>query len=171
MKSYIDGHTAMRAKASNDFEKDFFKLMNNASFGKTMENIRNRCQFDLVNNERRLLKLISRPNAKRSIRYNEDLIGIEMDKTRLLLNKPIYLGASVLDLSKLLMAEFHNDFIKKTYGDKAQLLFTHTDSLCYEIETEDFRADWKAHMDLFDLMGLNRPIPFSVRPIRRSQAR
>jgi hypothetical protein len=77
-----------------------------------------------------------------------------MDKTRLLLNKPIYLGASVLDLSKLLMAEFHYDFIKKTYGDKAQLLFTDTDSLCYEIETEDLWADWKPHMDLFDFSGL-----------------
>jgi len=84
------------------------------------------------------------------MRFNENLVGIEMDKTSLTLNKPIYLGAAVLDLSKLLMAEFHYDFIKEKYGDKARLLFTDTDSLCYEIETEDLWADWKPHMDLFD---------------------
>jgi len=150
MKSYIDFNTTKRASSNTDFEKDFFKLMNCAAYGKTMENLRNRFNFELVSNERKFLKLTSRPNAKRSIRFNENLVGIEMGKTSLMLNKPIYLGAAVLDLSKLLMAEFHYDFIKNNYGDKAQLLFTDTDSLCYEIETDDLWADWKPHMDLFD---------------------
>jgi len=155
MKSYIDFNTAKRTAGKTDFEKDFYKLMNNAAFGKTMENLRGRFNFELVNNERRLLKLTSRPNAKRAIRFNEDLVGLEMGKTSLLLNKPIYLGAAILDLSKLLMAEFHYDFIKKMYGDNARLLFTDTDSLCYEIECEDLWTDLKPHSDLFDFSDNN----------------
>jgi hypothetical protein len=139
MKPYIDFNTKKRSQPGiSDFEKDFFKLMNNAAFGKTMENLRNRVDIKLVNNEKKLTKLTSKANFKRvNNKINDSLIAVEMGKTNLMLSKPIYVGASILDQSKILMANFHYEYIKKAYGDKAKLLFTDTDSLCYVIETED----------------------------------
>lgn len=141
LKPYIDLNTNLRAKATNDFEKDFFKLMNNSVFGKTMENIRNRVDIHLVTNERDAKKLISKPNFKHRNTFCENLAAIHMKKTKLVFNKPVYLGMTILDLSKTLMYDFHYNYIKPKYGEKAKLLFTDTDSLCYEIETKDFYKD------------------------------
>ena len=141
MKPYIDMNTELRTKAKNNFEKDHYKLMNNSVFGKTMENIRNRVNVKLVNNEEKARKLIAKPNYKSCKIFSENLISIHMKKTSLLMNKPVYLGACILDLSKTIMYDFHYNYIKPKYGDKAKLLFTDTDSLMYEIETEDFYKD------------------------------
>ena len=141
MKPYIDMNTKLRAKAKNNFEKDFYKLMNNAVFGKTMENIRNRKDVKLVNSVEKLRKLIAMPNFVNRKIFSENLISVHMKKTNLLMNKPVYLGMCILDLSKTVMYEFHYNYIKEKYGDKAKLLFTDTDSLMYEIETEDFFKD------------------------------
>ena len=151
MKPYIDMNTKLRAKAKNNFEKDFYKLMNNAVFGKTMENIRNRKDVKLVNSVEKLRKLIAMPNfANRKI-FSENLISVHMKKTNLTMNKPVYLGMCILDLSKTVMYEFHYKYIKEKYGDKAKLLFTDTDSLMYEIETEDFYKDISGDVkDRFD---------------------
>ena len=112
--------------------------MNNSVFGKTMETIRNRVDIQLVNNKMKAKKLAAKPNYIHCTIFDENLVAIHMKKTKLVFNKPVYLGMCILDLSKTLMYDFHYNYIKKKYGPKAKLLFTDTDSLAYEIETEDF---------------------------------
>ena len=151
MKPYIDMNTNLRANAKNNFDKDFFKLMNNSVFGKTMENIRNRVNVKLVNTKEKARKLIAKPNFKSCKVFNENLISVHMKKTSLVMNKPVYLGACILDLSKTIMYDFHYNYIKSMYKDKAKLLITDTDSLMYEIETEDFFKDISGDVkDRFD---------------------
>ena len=148
LKSYIDTNTKLRAKAINSFEKDFFKLMNNSVFGKTMENIRNRVNVKLVNKAK---KLVAMPNFRNLNIFCEELVSVHMKKTSLTMNKPTYLGMCILDLSKTIIYDFHYNYIKQKYGDKAKLLFTDTDSLMYEIETEDFYKDISGDVkDRFD---------------------
>ena len=92
LKEYIDMNTNLRAKAKNEFERDFFKLMNNSVFGKTMENIRNRVDIQLVNNKMKAKKLAAKPNYMHCTIFDENFIAIHMKKTKLVFNKPIYLG-------------------------------------------------------------------------------
>ena len=141
LKPYIDKNVILRTQAKNEFEKDFFKLMNNAVFGKTMENIRNRVNIKLINTEEQLKKLVAKPNYESRKIFNENLVSVHMKKTSLTMNKPVYLGMCILDLSKTLMFDFHYKYIKPKYGNKAKLLFTDTDSFLYEIQTEDFYKD------------------------------
>ena len=141
LKPYIDLNTDLRAKATNDFEKDFFKLMNNSVFGKTMENIRNRVDIRLVTRESQAKKLTCKPNYQHHTIFSKNLAAVHMKKVKLKFNKPVYLGMSILDLSKTLMYDFHYNYIKPKYGERAKLLFTDTDSLAYEIETKDFYRD------------------------------
>ena len=143
MKKYIDLNTELRMKGTTDFEKDFFKLMNNSVFGKTMENVRNRINVKLVINEKACNKLAKRSNFKSVNIFHENLIAVHMEKTTVRLNKPIQIGMTILDLSKTLMYRFHYDYVKPKWGSKAALLFTDTDSLCYEIQTDDFYEDIK----------------------------
>ena len=141
LKPYIDKNTSLRALAKNNFEKDFFKLMNNSVFGKTMENIRNRVNVKLVNSEEQLKKLIAKPNYNSRKIFSENLVSVHMKNTSLTMNKPVYLGMSILDLSKTVMYDFHYKYIKPKYGNHVKLLFTDTDSFLYEIQTEDFYKD------------------------------
>ena len=133
LKTYIDFSTDKRKVAKNSFEKDFFKLMNNSVFGKTMENLRKRSNIELVTNEKRFLKLTSKPTFVSSKIFDENLVGGNMKSERLLLNKPSYVGMCILDLSKSLMYDFHYNYITKKYTD-CQLLFTDTDSLFYALQ-------------------------------------
>ena len=138
LKSYIMKNTALRAQAKNAFEKDFFKLMNNSVFGKTMENIRNRVDVRLVNDKKCLQKLTTKPNFNHLTIFDENLAAVRMKRTKLLFNKPVYCGMTILDISKTLIYDFHyNYYILPKYGEKQKLPFTDTDSLMYEIETED----------------------------------
>ena len=141
LEKFITLNTNLSMEAKNKFEKDFFKLMNNSVFGKTMENIRNRVDIKLVNNKKQAEKLSAKPNFNHCNIFSKDLIAIHMKKTNLYFNKSIYLGMCILDLSKTLMYDFNCNYIKQKYGDKAKLLFTDTDSLVYEIQTEDFYKD------------------------------
>ncbi len=150
LKPYIDFNSTKRSLSKSEFEKAFYKLMNNAVFGKTMENVRNRIDFHIVNNERSAEKYTARPTYKYTKYFNENLVGIELKKTEVVLDKPIIVGMSVLDLSKTLMYQFHYKTIKQKYGNKAKLLFTDTDSLCYHIETEDVYKDMQEQKDLYD---------------------
>ena len=151
LKPYIDKNVILRTQAKNEFDKDFFKLMNNAVFGKTMENIRNRVNIKLINTEEQLKKLVAKPNYESRKIFNEKLVSVHMKKTSLTMNKPVYLGMCILDLSKTLMFDFHYKYIKPKYGNKAKLLFTDTDSFLYEIQTEDFYKDISGDVrDRFD---------------------
>ena len=160
MKEYIDFNTNKRREAKNDFEKDFFKLMNNAVFGKTMENLRKRVDVKLVNNEKKLMKWIARPTYVSSKIFNENLMAIHKIKEKLVLNRPSYVGMCILDLSKVLMYDFHYNYIKNKYGDDAKLLFTDTDSLTYEIEGHDIYEDFWRDKVMFDFSGYPRNSPF-----------
>ncbi|CAG2225697.1 unnamed protein product [Mytilus edulis] len=150
LKTYIEFNTNMRKQANNDFEKDFFKLM--LVFGKCMENLRARMNLRLINSasEEKLKKLVAQPSFLCCQIFNEDLVGVHNQQINLTLNKPIYAGQAILDLSKRLMYEFHYKVMKPQYGDKINLLFTDTDSLCYEILTDDVYEDMKPIKDLFD---------------------
>ena len=142
MEPYIRKNTELRKTAVNSFEKDFFKLMNNSVFGKTIENIRKRQNIILIDNRAKALKLSSRPNFDRATIFDRNLIAIHMKKTKVYFNKPVYVGQAILDLSKTLMFDFHYNYIQKKYSYKrAKLLFTDTDSLMYEIDTDDFYKD------------------------------
>ena len=150
LKQYIDFNTQKRTQAKNSFEKDFFKLMNNSVFGKTMENIRKRVDVRLITDEKKLLKMASKPTYVSSKIFNENLVAVHKIKETLTLNRPAYVGMCILDLSKTLMYDFHYNYIKEKYGDKAKLLFTDTDSLTYEIEAEDVYRDFWNDKDRFD---------------------
>ena len=142
MEPYIKKNTELRKTAANSFEKDFFKLMNNSVFGKTIENIRKRQNIVLVDNRAKAVKLSSRPNFARATIFDRNLIAIHMKKTEVYFNKPVYVGQAILDLSKTLMFNFHYNYVQKKYShNRAKLLFTDTDSLMYEIETDDFYKD------------------------------
>ena len=142
MEPYIRKNTDLRKKAKNVFEKDIFKLMNNSVFGKTIENIRKRQNVILVDDRNLANKLASKPNFDRATIFDENLVAVHMKKTEVYFNKPIYVGGqAILDLSKTLMFDFHYNYIRKKYDNKAELLFTDTDSLMYLIQTDDFYHD------------------------------
>ena len=142
LKQYINFNTEKRTQAKNSFEKDFFKLMNNSVFGKTMENLRKRVDVRLITDEKKLLKMVSKPTYVSSKIFNENLVAVHKIKETLTLNRPAYVGMCILDLSKTLMYNFHYNYIKNKYGNKAKLLFTDTDSLTYEIEAKDVYRDF-----------------------------
>ena len=149
MKRYIDFNTERRTMAKNSFEKDFYKLMNNSVFGKTMENLRKRSNIKLETDPEHFLKLTRQPTYVSSKIFDENLVGVQMKKVQLVLDKPSYVGFSILDLSKTLMYDFHYNYIRKKYPD-AKLLFTDTDSLFYHIKAEDLYSDLYKDKDLFD---------------------
>ena len=151
MEPYIRKNTELRKCAANSFEKDFFKLMNNSVFGKTIENIRKRQNILIVEDRKQAVKLASRPNFDRCTIFNKHLIALHMRNSKVYFNKPVYVGQAILDLSKTLMFNFHYKYIRNKYNNKAKLLFTDTDSLMYEIKTKDFYKDIAGDvMDKFD---------------------
>ena len=141
LKPYIDMNTELRKVAKNDFEKDLFKLMNNSVFGKTMENIRKHKDIKLVTTDKKRSKLVSEPNYHMMNDISEDLSLIEMKRTKVQMNKPIYLGLSILNISKILMYEFWYDYMKPKYGNNVKLRYMDTDSFVMNIKTEDFYKD------------------------------
>ena len=162
MKEYIDFNTRLRTAAKNDFEKDFYKLMNNSVFGKTMENIRNHRDIKLVNNKEKYLRTVMKPNFKSGTLLGPDLMGCEMGKIKVVMNKPVYLGQAILDLSKIIMYEFHYDYMIPKYGNRIKLCYMDTDSYVYDIKTEDFYKDIAEDVETrFDTSAYsnNRPLP------------
>ena len=105
-------NTKVRTEAKNDFEKDFFKLMNNSVFGKTMENVRNHRDIKLVTTDERRKKIVSESNDHTTKLFDKEFLAIEMTKTKILINKPVYLGQAILDISKTFMYEFWYDYLK-----------------------------------------------------------
>ena len=143
MKGYIEFKTELRKKATNAFEKDFFKLMNNSVNGKTMENIRNRVDIKLVNNKKKAMELARKLNYNSWTWFSENVVAIHMNRIKLYFNKPIYIGMSILDISKTLIYHFHYNYMIPKFKNNQQLIFTDTDSLCYEINNVDFYEEIK----------------------------
>ena len=155
-------NTELRKKASNDFEKDFFKLMNNAVFGKTMENVRKHRDIKLVKTDYKRNKLVSEPNYHTMKLISENLSIIEMKKVKVKMKKPIYLGLSILDISKIIMYEFWYDYMKKKYGDMVKLCYMDTGSLIMNIKTQEFYKDIAQDVEeRFDASNydVDRPLP------------
>ena len=121
-------NTELTKKAKNDFEKDFFKLMNNAVFGKTMKNMRKHKDIKLVTTDKRKNQLVTELNYHAIRCFSENLLAIEMKKTKVKMNKPTYLGLSILEISKILMYEFWYDYMKPKYGHNVKLCYMDTDS-------------------------------------------
>ena len=154
-------NTELRKLEKNDFEKDLFKLMNNSVFGKTMENIRKHRDIKLVTTDKKRSKLVSEPNYHTMNYISEDLSIIEMNKTKVKVNKPIYLGLSISEISKILMYEFWYDYMKPKYGNNVKLCYMDTDSFIMNIKTEDFYKDISNDVEKrFDTSNyeVNRPL-------------
>ena len=134
-------NTELRKEAKNDFERDLFKLMNNSVFGKTMENIRKHRDIKLVKTDKKRSKLVSEPNYDIINLISEDLSIIEMKKSKVRMKKPIYLGLSILKISKTLMYEFWYDYMKPKYANNVKLCYMDTDSFIINIKTNDFYKD------------------------------
>ena len=146
-------NTELRKNTKDEFEKKFFKLMNNSVFEKTIENARNQRDIKLVVSNKRRKRLVSESNYHSYKKFSDHLMAIEMKKTRVKMNKPLYLGMSILDISKTLMYKFWYDYFKPKYRDRVKLCYTDTDSFIITIITEDF-------LKIFLMMlknGLKRP--------------
>ena len=152
MEPYIRMNTELRKDATSDFEKDLYKLMNNSVFGKTMENLRKRVNVNLVRSleEDKLRRIIASPAFARANIFDDDLAAIQVHKSKLVLNRPVYVGMSILDLSKHLMYDFYYNQLKTHFGESCQLLYTDTDRLLLEIETEDVYKDMAQNQTLYD---------------------
>ena len=162
LKKYIDINTELRKKASNDFEKDFFKLMNNAVFGKTMGNVRKHRDIKLVKTDYMRNKLVSEPNYHTMKLISEILSIVEMKKVKVKMKKLIYLGLSISEISKIIMYEFWYDYMKKKYGDRVKLCNMDTDSLIMNIKTKEFYKDIAQDVEeRFDTSNfdVDRPLP------------
>ena len=156
-------NTELRKHEENNFKKDFFKLMNNSVFGKTMENVRNHRDIKIVTTDNRRSILASEPNYHSTKYISKDLLIMEMKKVEVKMNKPIYLGQVILDISKILMYKFWYDYIKPKYGDKTRLCYMDTDSFVMDIKTDDFYKDINNDVDKwFDTSNYdkndNRPL-------------
>ena len=147
LKPYIDMNTELRKLARNDFEKYLFKLMNNSVFGKTVENVRKHIEIKSVTTDKKRSKLVSEPNYHTINLISEDLSIIEMKKTKVKMNKPIYLGLPILKISKILMCEFWYDYMKPKYNDNVRLCYMDTDSFIMNIKTNDFYKDISDDVD------------------------
>lgn len=149
LKKYIDFNTSKRQQSTSEFGKSFYKLLNNAFFGKSMESVRKRVNIRLISNGKQHLFQTSKPGFKRFSIFSPELVGVELSKPYIILDKPIYLGASILDLSKLLMYRFWYDTLKKKY-DNLKLCFTDTDSFLFWAETPDLYKDIESMKSHFD---------------------
>ena len=143
LKSYIDSNTHQCTLSDSGFLKDSIKLMNNSVFGKTQENLRKRVQVDIVTGAATLRKRVAKPSFCRGIPITDCLTVIQCKVQTLTLNLPIYVGLTVLELSKLHMYSFHYEHMKAKYphADQLKLLFTDTDSLAYAVQTNNIYGD------------------------------
>ena len=170
MRQYIDFNTQKRAGAKNAFEKDFFKLMNNSVYGKTCENLRTLVDVRLVTNQNKLSKLASKPTYVNRKIFTEDLVAVHKMKETLKLNRAAYVGMCILDLSKTLMYDFYYNYIKKRYNNKAKLLFTDTDRLCYEIETQDIYKELRRIEICLTTVIIQKTVNFLIQQTKKLSA-
>ena len=151
MKSYVDFNSEKRAQATNKFDTDFYKLLSNSLYGKTIENPEKRSKVKLCSESSTYENYVGKPNFKNAKRINSKLMGVEMKYSSIKINKPFYIGMSILDLSKWHMYNFHYNVMKAIFGDRVHLLYTDTDSFIYEISSADVYEELRPHArDYFD---------------------
>ena len=151
LKEYIEFNTQKRKESTDRFNQGFFELLVNCIYGKSMENIRKRISVKLINNSKDYLRCVSKPDFISQKIFDQNFIAVHQIKSVLTLNKPIYVGFSILELSKLLMYKFHYDYVCNKYD--AKLLFTDTDSLVYEINSKNVYEQCFKDKELFDFSG------------------
>ena len=159
LKPWIDHCTMQRMNAKSEFESDLAKLQANATYGKTMEQVRHRVNVRLICDPNKLTKAVSKVSFRQSEIINKDLVMVRAARQSVMLNKPISVGFAVLELSKLIMYRFYYDHLKPKYGDRCKLLFTDTDSFCCEIQTRDLYADMADDIDLYDTSNFDPKHP------------
>ena len=152
LKEYIEFNTQKRKKSTDEVNKAFFKMLINCVYGKSMGNIRKIINVKLINDSKDYLKCVSKQNFISQKIFDKSFIAIHQIKTVLTLNKPIYVGFTILELTKLLMYKFHYDYVLKTFNG-AKLLVTDTDSLVYEINSGDVYEQCFKDKELFDFSG------------------
>ncbi|RLU22202.1 hypothetical protein DMN91_006583 [Ooceraea biroi] len=153
LRDYIELNTRFRTAATNDFEKNLYKLMNNAVFGKTIENVRNHVDVKLLtkwNGRFSAEAMIAKPNFHSRSVFSSNLVAIEMRKLEVKFNKSIYVGMCILDISKVCLYEFHHEYMLPLYHDKCKIMYTDTDSLIYHIECENVYEQMKCDIARFD---------------------
>ena len=156
IKSYVKMNSDRRSRATNSFDVSFYKLLTNSLYGKMMENPEKRTRLKLCNSKRDLIRCTSKFNYKRTKRINKHLVGVEMKHPQVLLNKPYYVGMSILDLAKYHMFDFHYNVMKPIFGSRLHLLYTDTDSLIYEVQSEDVLHELaSAAREHFDFSNLS----------------
>ena len=156
LKPYIDFNIQMRMNAKNAFEKQFYKLLLNALFGKFLQDSRKHCNVYFTADPKKASKIISKQNVRAWKIVDKDLCAFQLTKLSVCLNKPIYAGFTILELSKELMNSYHYDHIKKLYKGKAKLLYTDTDSFVHLIFTDDLYVDMNKYRHLYDLSDYPR---------------
>ena len=156
LKPYIDFNTMKRAQAKTEFEKSFYKILNNSVFGKLMEQQRRHLDVTLTSQEKVLNKLAAKPTFKECRIFNDSLVGVHCKRSKILISKPVYAGQTVLDISKVLMYSMWYCYVKRKYGTQCQLLCTDTDSFLFYVETDDIYQDMKNDSHLFDLSESNK---------------
>ena len=160
LKDHIDLNTNLRKHSKNDLEKDLFKLKNNGIFGKSMENVSNRSNIKLINNNpEKLLKLIRQQNFQNAYQISNKLCLVKSKPIKTIFDKPIYLGACISETSKLHMYQFWYDHLKNKYNNKVELIYTDTDSFIIQVETDDIYIDMLEDKNLYDFS--NYPINHS----------
>ncbi|KYN30743.1 hypothetical protein ALC56_14987 [Trachymyrmex septentrionalis] len=153
LREYIELNTCFRTRAKNDFEKNLYKLMNNAVFGKTMENVRNHVDVKLLtkwDGRYGAEAMIAKPNFHSRSVFAENLIAVELRKLEVKFDKPIYVGMCILDISKVCLYEFHHEYMLPLFHDKCKIMYTDTDSLIYRVECEDVYETMKRDIARFD---------------------
>ena len=159
LKPWIDLCDEQRKAARSEFESDLAKLQDNATFGKTVEQVRNRVNVRPIADPNKLLKAVAKVSFRESEIINQDLVMVRGARTKITLNKPIAVGFSILEISKFIMYSFYYDHLKAKYADRCTLLFTDTDSLCCKIRTDDLYADMMDSLDLYDTSNFDRKLP------------
>ena len=164
LKEYIDFNTNKRGASTNTFDINFYKFLNNALFGKTMERPENKTQVKLVNQPETYERCVSKMNFKSSKIINPHLVGIEMGYPTLKINKPLYLGMAIMDLSKCHMFNFHYNVMKKKFSDRLTLLYSDTDSFIYEIYSSNIYEELQDIKEYFDFSNYPKESPlYSVK--------
>lgn len=153
LQPYIELNTNLRTRAVNEFEENFYKLLSNAVYGKTLENVRKRSDIQLKtdwNGRYGVRKLVAKPNFKKFTLFDEDLVAIHMNRTNIVMDKPIAIGMAVLEISKVLMYDFFYNHLRPQYGENVEILYTDTDSFILEVKTDCFYSDMLKNLNNYD---------------------